>query len=295
MAKLSYPIFGIDNLKANKSFNELLNADRFKDYLSKNPHLNAIHKHSFYHLLYFSKGSGTHIIDFENFPIHPGMIYFMRPGQVHNWKFETEVDGFIINFSPDFFDLQSINSNFIDQLHFFAGTLDQQVISLNKEIQIKVQHILEEIIQEQKQKQAGAQFVIAALLIQLFLTINRTFPETPILKKTTNYNVLIFKNFKQLIEDNFYVLKLPKDYAALLYITPKHLNALSKDYAGISAGEMIRNRVILEAKRLLINFDLTIKEIALELDFPDTSYFVKFFKKHTKLTPESFRNEQNNL
>jgi len=58
---------------------------------------------------------------------------------------------------------------------------------------------------------------------------------------------------------------------------------------GKSAGEVIRDRVILEAKRLLVNLDLTITNIAGKLNFADNSYFTKFFKKYTGQTPEDFR------
>jgi len=66
---------------------------------------------------------------------------------------------------------------------------------------------------------------------------------------------------------------------------------------GLQAGEIIRNRVILEAKRLLTNPQLTITEIALELNFNDNSYFTKFFRKTEEVTPEEFRKnilKQNN-
>jgi len=77
----------------------------------------------------------------------------------------------------------------------------------------------------------------------------------------------------------------------MLYVTPNHLNALSKDITHRSAGELIRDRVILEAKRLLINAKMSISEIAAELDFIDNSYFTKFFKKYEGVTPEVFRKQ----
>ena len=82
---------------------------------------------------------------------------------------------------------------------------------------------------------------------------------------------------------------MPKQYAELLYITPNHLNALCNDFLGVSAGTLIRDRVILEAKRLLINLDLMVAEIADRLNFSDQSYFIKFFKKYEGITPEKFR------
>ena len=75
----------------------------------------------------------------------------------------------------------------------------------------------------------------------------------------------------------------------MLYITPNHLNAVCKDMMGISAGEMIRNRIMLEAKRMLTNPQLNISEISLKLNFSDNSYFTKFFKKLEDITPEEFR------
>mgnify|MGYP001608602554 CR=1 FL=1 len=88
-------------------------------------------------------------------------------------------------------------------------------------------------------------------------------------------------------------LRLPKQYAELLYITPNHLNALCNDVLGVPAGEVIRNRIILEAKRLLINNDMTVLEIANHLNFADNSYFTKFFKKLEGITPEEFRKRTN--
>jgi AraC-like DNA-binding protein len=86
-------------------------------------------------------------------------------------------------------------------------------------------------------------------------------------------------------------MKLPKEYAELLYITPNHLNALCRDLVGKTAGELIRERVLLEAKRLLTNLNITAAEIAYELNFQDNSYFSRFFRKYTGQTPEIFRKQ----
>jgi AraC family transcriptional activator of pobA len=105
--------------------------------------------------------------------------------------------------------------------------------------------------------------------------------------KSNNYSTL--RKFLNLIEKNVSILKFPREYAELLYVTPNHLNAICKELLGKSAGGMIRDRVVLEAKRLMINLDLSISEIAYELNFRDNSYFSKFFKKYTGITPEEFR------
>lgn len=288
MAQSAFPTFGICHLTANKSGNDLLNADRFSEYLSGNPHLRVMHRHTFYHLLYFTEGAGTHTVDFVTFPVKKGMVYFMKPGQVHVWDFKGAVDGYIINFSPTFFDRLSVDSRLLDRFAFFGGKAERQVLVLDAKLRPKAESILQEIVREQLDAGETSQLMIAALLLQFFLTVERAVGYDPQPALPT-YNGTILRNFEQLLEEHFRELRLPKEYAALLYITPNHLNALCKDLLGLSVGEVIRNRVVLEAKRLLTNPGFSVGDVANELHFADVSYFVKFFKKYTGLTPEVFR------
>lgn len=80
-------------------------------------------------------------------------------------------------------------------------------------------------------------------------------------------------------------------YADRLCITPKHLSAVVKEISGMTAGKLIDNYVVLEAKMLLKNTDLTIQEIAARLNFPNQSFFGKYFKHSTGLSPSEFRAE----
>lgn len=134
--------------------------------------------------------------------------------------------------------------------------------------------------------------MLRILLLDLFIHISRTTSDS-ILKKQPKQSHLLFRNFRKLINQHFTNLKLPKEYTDLLYVTPNHLNALCKDLVGKSAGELIRDRILLEAKRLLINAELSIAEIAYRLNFTDNSYFTKFFKKQTGSTPEEFKKSIN--
>ena len=99
----------------------------------------------------------------------------------------------------------------------------------------------------------------------------------------------LLRTFRRLIDSHYRGLRLPKEYADLLYITPNHLNALCQDLLGKTAGELIRDRTLLEAKRLLTNAKMTATEIAYELNFKDNSYFNRFFKKNAGMTPDDFR------
>ncbi|MCH5690447.1 helix-turn-helix transcriptional regulator [Niabella sp. W65] len=80
-----------------------------------------------------------------------------------------------------------------------------------------------------------------------------------------------------------------------MYITPHHLNALCQDLTGQTAGELIRDRVVLEAKRLLVNDEMTAAEIAWNLNFKDASYFNRFFKKQPDLRRLNLENRLNRI
>ena len=282
----TFPVYDICKLSDFQQDDLLIS--RFASYLQKHHDLYFPHKHTFYHLVLFTKGGGTHAIDFKTFAVTPYQIYFMIPGQVHSWSFEGEVDGYVIHFSPSFFESFLLKNEYLDQFPFFSGIIDDAVIQVKSALQQRIVNLFEEVIAENENPGQMAVDMIRSLLLQIFILLSRTNTDTKE-KSLPAYNRTLLKTFQKLIEKNYATLKLPRDYAELMYITPNHLNALCNDLLAISAGEVIRNRILLEAKRLLINLDLTIAEIAYRLNFNDNSYFTKFFKKYTGLTPEEFR------
>lgn len=284
-----YPTYDLEQLIANKLNNAVFSIDSLSQYSTKNPCVRVVHSHNFYHLVLFTKGRGNHIIDFQNYSIQPGMIYFMRPGQVHQWEFDSGAEGYVLNFSQTFFDQHTISSSVLDKFSFFTF-MAQHVFILDSETEKEASGIFDSIYRESKKEQQLKPLYLAALLLQLFIIIERSAGSdhsSPTVHM--HYNYTLYTNFLKMIEDHYDELKLPREYAELLYVTPKYLNTVSKEFSGFTSGELIRNRIVLEAKRLLVNSDLSISEIASCLHFYDNSYFVKFFKKNTGLTPENFR------
>lgn len=286
MVKKAFPVYDVGTLTGYKD--DDIQISRFAPYLSVHENLRDAHKHNFYHVTLFTEGAGTHTIDFKTFTVKPYQIYFMIPGQVHGWQFEGKVDGYIINFSVSFLQSLLQKPDYLEQFPFFSGDVEESVIDLPESLHTPVTTIFEQLISESEQRVRLSVDMIQVLMLQLFIRIGRiSFERSPV--QTNTYNYILLKNFQKLIEKNFTTLKLPKDYAELLFITPNHLNALCTSTLGTSAGELIRNRIILEAKRLLVNKDSTITEIAYQLGFADNSYFTKFYKKYTGQTPEEFR------
>jgi AraC family transcriptional regulator, transcriptional activator of pobA len=278
-----YNIKAISHLKKDDIF-----ISRFAPYLETRKKLCLPHKHDFYHLLLFTKGSGNHLIDLQKFDVQPNQIYFMSPGQVHSWNFEGEVDGYVINFSIPFFQAFLLNPDYVQQFPCFSGIQTSSVINLPENLQAEVHTLFERIVEESETGNRLSLDMIKVLMVQLFITVGRlTFEGTDLNVKSNNYTTL--KKFVILIDKNVSILKFPREYAELLFVTPNYLNAICKEFLGKSAGEMIRDRVVLEAKRLMVNLDISISQIAYQLNFRDNSYFSKFFKKYTGITPEEFR------
>ncbi len=285
--KNTIPVYDICSLNGEGQGFDLI-AEPFAAYLKVHPNLHTPHRHSFYHLVLFTKGKGYHTIDFEQFNVRKGLIYFMIPGQVHSWSFEGEIDGYVINFSEELFRSFLSNTSYLEQFPFFRGIASESVCQLNGSTYADACKLFETIIKEAGSKEVNATDIIRTCLVQLFISVQRTTHTTTAIQ-VPQQNQLILSNFRRLTDTYFAEKRLPKEYAAMLYITPNHLNALCKDLVGKPAGELIRDRVLLEAKRLLINVDKSIADIGYQLNFSDNSHFTKFFKKYTNVTPEEFR------
>lgn len=262
---------------------------RLQQYLTEHPHLVFPHKHTFfYQLLFVTQGGGKHIIDFQNYPVQKGGLFLMAPNQVHDWQFTNETDGILVNFSESFFGTFLSDHHYLEQFTFFIANGSHSYWDAAQQYE-SFHQLFTALLEEFEEKREHRMDLIKILLLQFFIKLQR--------QQCTNTDVLtnhqsqqsLIKKFELLVEKNYSLNSLPKDYAALLYVTPNHLNAVCKEATGASAGDIIRKRILLEAKRMLINCDYTISEIAARLNFETNSYFSRFFKKYEYLTPETFR------
>lgn len=99
----------------------------------------------------------------------------------------------------------------------------------------------------------------------------------------------LFEQFIALVTEYHYSERTVRFYADKLCITPKYLSKIIKKVSNLSAPEWINKYVILEIKQMLRHSSLSAKEIAYKLNFPNTSFFFKYFKLHTGLTPREYR------
>lgn len=286
--KKDIPVYSLQSFEEYK--NKGIYIGRFGKYAETHRNLHTVHGHSFFHLVFFTEAKGKQTIDFQSADVHSGMIYFMIPGQVHSWQFEGKPEGYVINFSPDYFKSFLLNTAYLSEFSFFDGVFNKQIIDIPDLKMKQIEDIFESLLRETNNKQTHEDELIKMLILQLFIAVDRLSVDTATQKDKSIAHGAV-KAFQLLIEKHFIDTRLPKEYAALLFLTPNHLNSICMKLIGKSAGQMIRERVILEAKRLLINLDLNISEISANLHFKDQSYFTKFFKKYETVTPENFRKQ----
>ena len=126
----------------------------------------------------------------------------------------------------------------------------------------------------------------------ILIAANRSYIEQGLSKKldVTKDNTLLTR-YKKLVSQFFITKRQVAEYAHLLTVTPNHLNKIIKEQTGKTASDFINAMLLMEAKALLKHTELSISEIAYQLDFTDPSHFNKFFKKGTEYTPLNYRNQ----
>jgi len=262
---------------------------RFEYFAKDIEHLKAPHRHSFYTFILVTAGGGSHDIDFTTYELKPSRLFLIAPGQVHAWNQLINVKGFVVLFTDGFVAL-SKGRKLMSNWPLFR--LDQPCfIDLSSTESESWQEEFRFMESEAKRQDSFSRDAIFYSIGTLLVRASRLYVN---LIPSENAQQDILFVFQELIEKHYINMRAPKAYAALLNITPNHLNAICKKKSGKSAGGLIRQRVLLEAKRLLAHTKLSVAEIAYQLNFVDNSYFGRYFKKYLHITPEGFRKQFSN-
>jgi len=246
------------------------------------------HKHNFYLAVLFLQGTGTHEIDFKSYPIQPGSLFFMRPGQTHHWELSPNVDGYIFFHSKEFYNLIFQNRNVDDYPLFDPHHGSPHVQLGSKELNVYFKHF-RDIYEEYKSDQWMTYRRFALLVDFLYLDFSRKIiSEGSEAKDWSSKGMEWLHKLQKLVDTHYLKEKQPGFYADQLNISVKHLNKMMVKSIGKSTRDLIHERIILEAKRMLTHSDSSIQEISLELGYDDASYFSRFFKKKTGVKPTEF-------
>lgn len=279
------PIYGISNFSYN-TVNSELYINSFKNHLLHHNFIEKPHRHNFCLLVLFTHGTGTHEIDFDRYTIKRGSLFMLQPGQIHSWKLSDDIDGYIVFYSQETYNLHFGNKK-IEDYPFFQSVKSNPELYYNEKELHDIEVYFKLMKKESESVKTKQKEAILNLLDIINIEISRKYlPENN--HKTPIYNHKI-NQFEKLIDLHFKAEKLPSFYASKMSITLKHLNRICKTILNKTATELITERVILEAKRLLINQNKSISQIADELNYENYSYFAKLFKKQTGTSPSEFR------
>jgi AraC-like DNA-binding protein len=247
------------------------------------------HRHDFFHIIWIERGSGLHIIDSVKYDVRPGAIYFMAPGQVHDFDLSPDTEGYTINFSSEFFALQLQNKNLLSQIPVYDHDKRIQALYTEGRDADDIRATVKAIRTEYEDEQFRAQDMIRSYLFILLVKASRLgAPAGGV--DAGNRMLLLFRRFQALLEEHFAGVQDPAEYARMLRTTERALNDAARRGGGATTAQMIRERVILEAKRLLAHSGAQVAQVGAQLGFEDPAYFSRCFKKHTGRTPVEFRN-----
>ena len=235
----------------------------------------TMHMHGFYEIIWFQSGSGSHYVDFNRYPISAGSIFFISPGQIHSFDTSHDQQGYVLKVCTELFD-DFANLSCAKVQEKDCAALEMLVRAMEAEL---------------KNEDSLAHKEALQALVKLFVIMVRRSYEglSPSTINPQKPSYKAFQNFRKLIEENYCRLHAVKDYASLLGVSSKTLTLYAGEFSNYTPLELINNRIILEAKRLLRYSILSVKEIAFRLGFDDPSYFGKFFKRIVKQSPADYR------
>ena len=246
------------------------------------------HRHDHYEVLYISEGEGTHVIDFESHPITPNTFYFLSKDQIHFWQLTKPIKGKILLFTEEFLDFPSSNVLRAHDFSFFHHVGQTPYLCLGQETDSTTSRLFEGIEEEFHNESKPSLSVLRAYM-HIFLThLNRLYvADHP--KEYSETTSSLVRQFTQLVSEHFTSEHSVQDYANRIGISTSHLTDTIKAVTGQTPGNIIRHKLALEAKRLLVHSNVTIAEIGYHLNFEDASYFGRFFKRETGMSPAAFR------
>lgn len=251
-------------------------------------HLKVPHRHDHFTIFFPTSGRGSHTIDFREYPLRKSRIFLLSPGQIHAWKFMERVKGYVLLFNREFFSVTNQSRDLRDFL-FYNFRKERTYFDLHDKSAKRILGLLEQIASEYHNKTSFSDQIIRAHLNVLLFIMARLYLDAAPVNGNHTIPLNKIREFERAVNRSYKALRSVSEYASLLKVTPNYLNSICKKITGRQAGEIIRDRILLEAKRLLVNTNNSVAEIAYELNFEDNSYFGRFFKKYVKMTPLRFR------
>jgi AraC family transcriptional regulator, transcriptional activator of pobA len=249
-----------------------------------------LHRCNFFQLSIDKKSSYQLLHNSERIETTDNSIYFTGIGKLISWKVPEDQrswKGYNIVFHNEFLAAGFNNYNFCKEFPFLRMDNTRSVTIPPNSL---IFELCERMLYEQLNKPPDINILKHYLYILLY-TVKRIYvqqypaqsPQQP------SRELELAGRFEELIERYYLDFKSINSYASRLFITPKYLSQVTKNVYGKTAKEIIMEKILHEAKSLLVQTDLSLTQIASRLEFTDTSNFIKFFKKLSGEGPTDFR------
>lgn len=281
----SLPILALDHFAASAHLGSGYYIEQLENHLARFPVVSLPHAHSFYLLLYVTRGQGTHTIDLVSYELRPGGLYFLVPGQAHSWVLSADTQGYILFFSAAFYQRQYPAERLAAYPFFDPAYLPVMYLAPTEST---LRELLTQVLAESSMVAANRDEVVGAYVFLLLELAGRYYAQEQA-QRGPSHGLVQVRAFSHLLDLHFRTQKTVTYYADHLAVTANHLNALCRRVVNQTASDLIHERVITEAQRRLTHSADTVGQVAGYLGFDDASYFTRYFKKYVGQTPEAFR------
>ena len=270
-----------------------------KDIGFKLPYQSPSFRPNYFSFLFVKDGIGRYTIDENSFQTHPRSIYFTNPSNYRTFGWSKIEEVYLITLDETFLK-EYISKEVFEEFPFLlTETVSPKIVT--DDIYSVVENIYLQIHQEYTGHSPNKNKILGHLVAVLLYRIKEYFWQdyNPIYEG--NRSSQIVKSFKQLLEKHYRDLSSGKaetvfrilDYATAQNLHPNYLSNVIKTKTGKPIATWIADKTIAEAKSLLQNASISVKEITYRLGFSETAHFSNYFKKHVQKSPIQYRKERN--
>ena len=250
----------------------------------------APHRHTYYEIIWIAEGSGMHTIDFKDYPFQGPCLFLLQPSHIHQIIKDGPTKGFVLKFNESLFSVEAGEENLLLKYGIFDNINVQPVLHLDKDAVLLLNDLMQKMLLEYKNASELSTIIIASYLKIFLLQVYKLKDShQEELQASPEPRYLVYRSFKMKLEQQYRLQHAVQYYAAELAITPRALNEITHKYAGKTVSDLIKERLMLEAKRLLHHGKHSVKEIAGTLGFEDAANFTRFFTKNEGVSPQNFR------
>ena len=249
------------------------------------------HRHrNLFQVLLIEKGEGEMSFETATVSFSAPAAILVPATTAHGFRFKPEVtDGWVVSFTEDVADaLGDQSGEAMARLKMVAA---DPLLPLADAAEVKrLSALCADLKEETSLAREGFRLAMRGLLTLIVIEIVRlAVSRSRSGAVTLSRKDARVEELRRLLDEHFRKERLISFYAEKLAMTADRLNDHVKRATGVTAGHMIRQRVLTEAKRQLVFTSQAIHEIAYDLSFSDPSHFTRFFRKQTGMTPQAFR------